>query len=158
MQGALPDPADRSSFEQCRLNFPERQSHGPIYRLHQDLLRLRRDDPVFNRQRADMLDAAPLGRNGLVIRFFDDHGCDKLLVVNFGRGLNLSPPSEPLLALPRDRAWRLLWSSDRLEYGGYGPLSPVSDDGWSIPGESASVLSAAPDETSRGESATPNLE
>ncbi len=149
-QNALPDPADRRNFERCRLDFSERQSHGRIYQLHQDLLRLRRDDPVFNRQRSDLLDAAPLGPDGLVIRFFEDQGCDRLLVVNFGLDLHQTPCPEPLLALPRERNWQLLWSSNRFEYGGFGPLSPVTEEGWLIPGESASVLIAAPRDKSGG--------
>jgi maltooligosyltrehalose trehalohydrolase len=147
-QRALPDPAERRNFERCRLDFSERQSHGPIYRLHQDLLRLRRDDPVFRRQRSDLLDAAPLGPDGLVVRYFEDQGCDRLLVVNFGIDLHQTPCPEPLLALPRERSWQLLWSSNRFEYGGFGPLNPVTDEGWLVPGESAAVLIAAPREKS----------
>jgi maltooligosyltrehalose trehalohydrolase len=116
--------------------------------LHQDLLRLRRDDPVFRRQRSDLLDAAPLGPDGLVVRYFEDQGCDRLLVVNFGIDLHQTPCPEPLLALPRERSWQLLWSSNRFEYGGFGPLNPVTDEGWLVPGESAAVLIAAPREKS----------
>ena len=150
MQAALPDPADPRNFERCRLDLTERQSHGQVYRLHQDLLRLRCDDPVFRRQRADLLDAVPLSADSLIVRYFEEQGCDRLLVVNFGLDLKLTPSPEPLLALPPGRTWEMQWSSNRLEYGGFGPVSPLTEHGWLIPGESAVVLIATPCETSSG--------
>ena len=41
----LADPADPQTFERCKLDFSERQSHAAVYALHRDLLRLRREDP-----------------------------------------------------------------------------------------------------------------
>jgi maltooligosyltrehalose trehalohydrolase len=151
MQRTLPDPTDRRNFERCRLDLTERQSHAPIYRLHHDLLQLRRDDPVFRRQRGDLLDAASLGPDALVVRYFEEEAGDRLLIVNFGIDLNLIPAAEPLLALPRDREWQLSWNSNRPEYGGPGPVSPITDGGWMIPGESASVLTSVPRAISVGE-------
>lgn len=148
IQAALPDPADPRNFERCRLDLSERQSHGQSYRLHQDLLRLRRDDPVFRRQRADLLDAAALSADTLIVRYFEEQGCDRLLVVNFGLDLKLTPSPEPLLGLPPERTWQMLWSSNRVEYGGCGAVSPLTDQGWLIPGESAAVLIARPCESS----------
>src|SRR5581483_25295 len=46
-QAALPDPNLRQTFEACRLDPRERRLDHPHVRLHQDLLRLRRDDPAF---------------------------------------------------------------------------------------------------------------
>jgi maltooligosyltrehalose trehalohydrolase len=46
-QKAVPDPADDSTFERSRLDLSERTRHAAIYRLHQDLLRLRREDQVL---------------------------------------------------------------------------------------------------------------
>ncbi|MBI3866435.1 MAG: DUF3459 domain-containing protein, partial [Planctomycetia bacterium] len=145
VQQSLADPSRLETFERCRPDFSERRTHAESYRLHQDLLRLRRDDPVFRRQRSDLLDAAVLGPDGLVVRYFGGAGDDRLLIVNFGVDLKLSPAPEPLLAPPCDRSWRLLWTSNSLEYGGPGPLLPVSDKNWLIPGECASVLIAVPE-------------
>jgi maltooligosyltrehalose trehalohydrolase len=48
IQALLPNPSDPATFQACKLNFAERQKHGKEYALHRDLLRLRRNDPVFN--------------------------------------------------------------------------------------------------------------
>ena len=58
---SLPDPANISSFERSRLDWSERERHHEWYDLHRDLLQLRRDDPIFARQRADLLEAVALG-------------------------------------------------------------------------------------------------
>ena len=136
-------PADRSTFERCRLNLSERQTHSQSYALHQDLLRLRRDEPVFSRQRADLLDGATLGNDCLIVRYFgetEDH--DRLLIVNLGNDLRCSPAPQALLAPPTERMWETLWSSNRVEYGGVGTPPIETEIGWQIAGESAVVLRA----------------
>ena len=65
-------PATRATFERCKLDFGERASHAAIYRLHQDLLRLRREDPVFRAQSPRGVDGAVLGPEAFVLRFFGD--------------------------------------------------------------------------------------
>jgi maltooligosyltrehalose trehalohydrolase len=137
------EPADRSTFERCRLNLSERQSHAQSYALHQDLLRLRRDDPVFSRQRADLLDGATVGSDCLIVRYFgdtEDH--DRLLVVNLGNDLRCSPAPQALLAPPAERVWEILWSTNGVEYGGVGTPPIETETGWQIAGESAVVLRA----------------
>lgn len=101
-QATVPDPADPLTFEQCKLEPAERDHHASISRLHGDLLRLRRDDPVMAAQRRDRLDGACLGDAAFVIRFFSEHG-DRLLVVNLGVQFSYDPAPEPLLAPPRPR-------------------------------------------------------
>ncbi len=46
-QAALADPAHRLTFERSKLDLTERERHGAAYALHVDLLRLRKEDPVF---------------------------------------------------------------------------------------------------------------
>jgi maltooligosyltrehalose trehalohydrolase len=91
------------------------------------------------------------GSDCLIVRYFEDQGEDRLLIVNFRLDLNLTPAPEPLLALPPGRTWEFSWSSNRLEYGGLGGVSPLTDNGWLIPGESASVLIASHTEMNVGE-------
>jgi maltooligosyltrehalose trehalohydrolase len=135
------EPADRSTFERCRLNLSERQTHSQSYALHQDLLRLRREDPVFFRQRADLLEGATLGPDCLIVRYFGDiSDDDRLLIVNLGNDLRYSPAPQPLLAPPADRVWEILWSTNRVEYGGVGTPPLETDIGWQIAGEAAVVL------------------
>lgn len=139
-QKRLPDPADPETFRGCRLDFSERQAHADVYRLHQDLLKLRRDDPVFQRQQADRIEGAPVGADCLLLRFFGDNGDDRLLLVNFGSDLDYEPAPQPLLAPPAERQWALLWSSNEAIYGGNGTPPVETDEGWHIPGEAAVVL------------------
>ncbi|MFP5286293.1 MAG: DUF3459 domain-containing protein, partial [Thermoanaerobaculia bacterium] len=140
MGACIPDPHEPSTFEVCRLDLSERESHAPAYALHRDLLRLRREDPVFRAQGAGGLDGAVLTPEAFVLRFFNE-GDDRLLVVNLGRDLRLVPAPEPLLAPPADACWEVLWSSEDPRYGGCGAPPPEDrDGGWRLPGQAAVVL------------------
>ena len=68
---------------------------------------------------------------------------DRLLLVNFGTDVNLSPVPEPLLAPPGPEGWRVCWSSEALAYGGTGTAKLATDEGWVLSGESALILSPA---------------
>src|SRR5207253_758689 len=90
------------------------------------------------------VDGAVLSDAAFVLRWLTDEGHDRLLVVNLGRDLHLSPAPEPLLAPPDGMRWETLWSSEDVDYGGCGtaPLE-TTDEGWRIPGEAAVVLKPA---------------
>jgi maltooligosyltrehalose trehalohydrolase len=139
VQARLPDPADPATFIRCKVDFADRTKHGEAYALHEDLLRLRREDPVMRMQGAGGLDGAVLGDDAFLLRFFDDEENDRLLVVNFGRDLHLSPAPEPLLASPADE-WQILWSSEDPNYGGGGTPPLDADENWRLPGHAAVVL------------------
>ena len=85
-----------------------------------------------------------LGPQAFVLRFFGESpggDDDRLLVVNFGPLLELSPAPEPLLAPPTDRRWETLWTSDLPLYGGYGPALVEDEAGrWRLPAEAAVAL------------------
>jgi maltooligosyltrehalose trehalohydrolase len=133
------DPSDEKTFRACKLDFSERQEHADVYALHRDLLRLRREDPVFAAQPPGRLDGAVLGPEAFVLRYFGPAE-DRLLLVNLGKDLQLKVAPEPLLAPPEGRVWSILWSSDSPAYGA-GATPPVeTEDGWRLPGEAAVVL------------------
>jgi maltooligosyltrehalose trehalohydrolase len=135
------DPAAEATFERCKLDFAEVETHSEVYVLHKDLLRLRREDPVISRQGADGLDGATLSDMCFVLRYFSpDHSEDRLLVVNLGMDLELNPAPEPLLAPPEWKDWVKLWSSEDPDYGGCGTPPVDTEENWRIPGESAVVL------------------
>jgi maltooligosyltrehalose trehalohydrolase len=150
MQAEVPDPSSPATFELCKLDPDERRKNAKIHALHRDLLRLRRDDPVFSRQGADGLDGAVLGPAALVLRFFAPAGKaagadgDRLFLLNLGADLHMASAPEPLLAPPLGCRWRLVWSSEEPRYGGSGGPSPEAADGWWIAGRSAMVLSPDP--------------
>ena len=143
-RACLAAPHDPATFERCKLDLSERERHSQVYALHRDLLRLRREDPVFSLQRRRGLDGAVLGPEAFVLRFFDDEGGagDRLLAVNLGADLRLDPAPEPLLAPPEGAQWELLWSSESVAYGGCGATPPDADGGWRIPGHAAVAAKA----------------
>jgi maltooligosyltrehalose trehalohydrolase len=150
VQSQLPSPGDPQTFVRSKLNWLERQSHAATCALHRDLLKLRREDPVFRQQRRGGVDGAVLSGGAFVLRFFGPGGDDRLLLVNFDPDLHLTPMPEPLLAPPEDKQWQMLWSSEELCYGGSGTPPLAADGHWVVPGQAAVVL--APDAMRHGES------
>ncbi len=140
MQERFADPSDPATFERCKLNHAERKSHREIYQLHCDLLRLRREEPVFRAQKRRGIDGAVLSSEAFLLRFFGEGGDDRLLLVNLGVDLHFNPAPEPLLAPPADSGWTTLWSSEDPKYGGTGTPPVDSDENWRIPGHAAVLL------------------
>jgi len=76
----------------------------------------------------------------LVLRFFGDDGNDRLLLLNLGSDITLSPVSEPLLAPPENASWKMKWCSEASCYGGCG-VGPLETEGdWELPAQAAVVL------------------
>jgi maltooligosyltrehalose trehalohydrolase len=73
-----------------------------------------------------------------VLRFFEAHNDDRLLVVHLGS--DLDPAPEPLLAPPEEMDWTILWSSEDLRYGGDSVTSLEDTDNWHLPGHTATML------------------
>jgi maltooligosyltrehalose trehalohydrolase len=139
-RACLVDPGDESVFRRCKLNFEERRLHADLYGMHKDLLRLRREDPVFSAQRPRGVDGAVLGEEAFVLRFFGEGGDDRLLLVNLGRDLHFDPAPEPLLAPPENRLWETIWSSEDPAYGGCGSPYPDGPDNWRLPAHAALAM------------------
>ncbi len=141
MKHLLPDPSNPALFREAKLDMSERQRHAGTYALHRDLMKLRREDPVFRAQRYRGLDGAVLGPDAFVLRFFGEKGDDRLVVVNFGRDLHLDPTPEPLLAPPEFMYLGKSFGRARIpEYGGSGTCPVDTPDNWRIPGHAAVVL------------------
>jgi maltooligosyltrehalose trehalohydrolase len=142
IQAMLPTPSSLETFEKCKLNFLERKLHFQDYDLHRDLLRLRKDDPIFNHARPDAVDGAVINQDAFMIRFFGEEGSydGRLLLVNFGIDIYLSPCPEPLLAPTEGFDWEVLWSSENPRYGGGGIPPLLTNQNWCLLGHSAIVL------------------
>ena len=141
----LTEPASLETFAACKLNHSERKTHREIYEMHRDLLRLRREDPVFSQPRAGRVDGAILGPEAFVLRFFGDKGHDRLLLINLGLDLRLSPAPEPLLAPVEECEWQVKWSSEVPSYGGCGaPALETGNGNWIVLGQAALVLEPRP--------------
>ncbi len=141
---ALPTPDDAETFRRCVLDWTERESHDAMYLLHQELIRLRREDPVLRRVRYRGPEGAVLGAEAFVLRYLDEEAEDRLLLVNLGRELHFSPAPQPLLAPPRGRRWAPIWSSEDPRYGGSGAPPPENEKGvWHLTAECAMLLAPA---------------
>jgi maltooligosyltrehalose trehalohydrolase len=145
MQAALAAPHDPDTFERCKLDWTECDRHDDCWRLHRDLLRLRRTDMAFRRQAPGAVDGAVLGPEAFVLHFdAEREGDERLLVVNFGPDLAVASLAEPLIAPPAGMRYFAQWSSEHPDYGGLGTPDVVTDDGWRVPGHSATVLKPEP--------------
>ena len=88
-----------------------------------------------------------LDDHAFVLRYFSRTHGDRLLVVNLGIGLGLDPAPEPLLAPPAGMRWKTKWSSECVEYGGYGtPPLDAEGQGWRIPAQATVLLEPVPAE------------
>jgi maltooligosyltrehalose trehalohydrolase len=139
----LPDPSEERTFLDCKINWDELQRNGDVLRLHRDLIKLRREDPIFSRQDRSAIEGSVIGPEAFLLRWFDEEGDDRLLFINLGRDYIMYPIAEPLLAPPAGRQWALLWSSDEPRYGGMG--TPTFDNkSWPVLGHAAIVFRAEP--------------
>jgi maltooligosyltrehalose trehalohydrolase len=141
-QKNLADPGSRETFERCKLDWSERESHAWAYELHRDLLRLRREDPAIRQRRADLLFGAVLAERCLALRFMCQAG-DRLLIVNLGADLALQPVAEPLLAPRTGGSWQLVWCSEDLKYGGQAFSEPWCDGKFELAARSSTLLAEA---------------
>lgn len=144
----LPDPDDPATFERSRLDWNERDTHAEAVALHRDLLAIRRQDStIAGAARGDAkIDGAVLSPHVFVLRFSATGGDDRLLFVNLGADLDLSPLPEPLLAPPLGRLWVEQWNSDATTYGGPGRKPLQSQPSWWLSAESAVLLRADAEE------------
>lgn len=157
IQAIQVDPGSEETFNRSKIDLAEREKpgHAEIYRLHRDLIRLRRQEAAFRRvQKRGDIDGAVLGDRAFVLRYFgrpDGGGADmgagedRLLIVNFGTDITLDPAPEPLLAAPPAHRWQMIFTTEHPDYGGSGtaPLE-TEQEGWWIPGRCAVVLKPVP--------------
>jgi maltooligosyltrehalose trehalohydrolase len=146
----LVSPADEETFRQCKLDHAERERHAHVVAMHRDLLRLRREDPVFSRYDSQRMHGAVLGPEAFLLRFLGDAGEDRLIVVNLGATLPLYPMPEPLLAPPAGCRWKLVWTSEDARWGGSGMNEPDGDHSWRLPAHALAVLAPATMEEADG--------
>jgi maltooligosyltrehalose trehalohydrolase len=144
-QQQLPDPGAYETFRRCVLDHTERLRHAPMLALHRDLIALARTPPFLHARRSNV-EGAVLAPECLLLRYLgQEDSLDRLLLVNLGPDLRLTPLPEPLLAPPRGQRWSLAWSSEEPRYGGRGAPDDVENaPAWNIPGGAAVVLRPLP--------------
>lgn len=144
----LADPTLAATFERCKLRHEERLRNAHVLAMHHDLLRLRREDPVFSAQDATRLHGAVLGAEAFALRFLGQRpGDDRLLLVNLGAALPLAVMPEPLLAPPWRTRWTLQWNSEDPAWGGNGIRAFPENATWTLPPHALVVLRADTEDT-----------
>jgi maltooligosyltrehalose trehalohydrolase len=134
-----PHPAERGTFELCKLRYDETERSRQFAQLHRDLLTIRRDDPTIALQGELGIDGATLDDRSFVVRFAGPQDDDRLLVVSLRTDFNLATCTEPLVAPPAGTTWRILWSSEDPDYGGSG-TPEWAESRWKVPGFCALLL------------------
>jgi maltooligosyltrehalose trehalohydrolase len=143
LRALIPDPQDPETFHACVLDLTERERHGGVYRWYQDLLKLRREDPVLRVQDRGRTEAVSLAFPAIAVHRWTEQG-SRLLIANFGPKLDV-----PLARLPgsdrlrTDQDWSLLLESTNARYDGdLREAATYKRDGerrMSIPARSASI-------------------
>ena len=141
---SIDKPYELETFEQSRLDLGERERHAKVYALYRDLIRLRREDPVFSVGHSCHIEGAVLGPAGFLLRYFLGDQ-QRLLLINLGREMHLIPVPEPMLAPPWGCVWETLWTSEKLEFGGSGTPKLDTEKFWRLQGNAAVVLIPVPE-------------
>lgn len=135
----IPAPDNPSTFVESKLKSEDKRNQSAIHRLFQDLIALRRKDPVFKKMQDIKIDGAVLGSDSFLIRYFGGEDGDRVILINFGPDHHFNPGPEPMLVAGQNQKFEVLWSSESLIYGGEG-TPPINVPYWKILGHSAIVL------------------
>jgi len=141
VQAAIPDAVSEKTFRRSQLDWSEEEAHPEAVALHRDLIALRQSlwsEGILKAR----VDGAVLNDRGFVLRYLTGGDQDRLLIVNLGNDMPVSPAPEPLLAPPPGKEWGLEWMSESINYGGGGFATFEPDDGWTLPAQSAALYRA----------------
>lgn len=138
-QDAIIDPKSEEAFNRCKLQWPPDLKHGAMYRLHHDLLKIRREDEVISRQDRHQLQGAVLNERAFLLRYQHQDQV-RLLIVNLGTGFDCSPCPLPHFAPIAGKHWELVWSSQEPSYGGSGTVPAYHEESWQIPANCAQLF------------------
>jgi maltooligosyltrehalose trehalohydrolase len=138
----IPSPEDESAFRACQLGWHETEDGAHAWSLHIDLLALRRTDPVLSRLGTSevQVESSASTATLLVLRYEAALG-ERLLLFNFGQREELLM-NDPLFAPPRGSGWEVVWSSERIKYGGRGIEESFGPGQWILQARCAWLLEA----------------
>jgi maltooligosyltrehalose trehalohydrolase len=135
--GTEADPQAEETFLRSKVDQGERgrPPHDGVRRLFQELLRMRRDDPVVRLQRRDLLRAQALGKKAVAVERWNESGDRRLLIANFGEPVDIKADRFG------EGRWQPALSTAEQRFGGPGaalePLTPGKRI--ALPGRSATV-------------------
>jgi maltooligosyltrehalose trehalohydrolase len=142
VRSRIPSPDDPAAFHACQIAWRETEDGTHAWCLHADLLALRRNDPVLAcLGTSDVgIESSASTATLLVLRYAAAVG-ERLLLFNFGRREELQM-NDPLLAPPHGRRWHVVWSSERMKYGGRGIEESFGPGPWVVDAHCAWLLEA----------------
>ena len=126
MRDSIPDPQAEATFLASKLDLAERKSNAPIYRLYQELLALRRGDPVLSTGDRAATRAFAVGAQIIVVHRWLGTA-QRVLVANFGAATSLPFAETPGLEGMAGADWRLLLSTADQRFGGSGHEAGLCD-------------------------------
>jgi len=137
-QDQILDPCDEAAFYQSKLNFKERTRNQTTYNLYKDLLKIRREDEVFNRQDRSIIDGDVLADLAFCLRYRTQIS-DRLMLINLGQDVELESLPFPLLAPLAHKPWKFFWSSEDIRYDGGGVVNAFHKRKLIIPANSLQI-------------------
>ena len=141
----IPDPQDPKTFQASFLRWQEQkvEPHGSVLRLYKKLLELRRVERALRVRESRCFELDALDDGALLLRRFDPLGSDLLAVFRL-RGPGVHDLRTNPLADARDRSWKMLLTTEDVEFAPNGRLPKVDLQGPIVdfPGPAALLLRA----------------
>jgi maltooligosyltrehalose trehalohydrolase len=128
----MPAPSDEVAFRRCRLQRTDSRHAAESLKLHGDLLRLRRDDPVLSALgTSETAIAASAPTPAVAVLRYERAREERLVLVNLGT-LTTLEMNDALLAAPSGQKWDMTWCSEHADYGGRGIVESFGDGQWTL--------------------------
>lgn len=119
----IPDPQAEETFRRSKLDLSERQRHPGVYALYQELLTLRRGDPVLCQPDRRRTRAVAIGERAVAIYRWNECG-ERLILANFGPPIKKQAVRAALPPEWLDRPWSVALSTREPRFG-LGSVLPV---------------------------------
>jgi maltooligosyltrehalose trehalohydrolase len=128
----MPAPSDEGAFRWCQLQWTDSRNAAESLKLHSDLLRLRRDDPVLSALgTSETAIATSAPTPAVTVLRYERERDERLVLMNLG-SLTMLEMNDPLLAAPAGQRWEMTWCSEHAEYGGRGIVESFGDGQWKL--------------------------
>ena len=140
----MPAPSDEDAFRRCRIDWAESDEATHAWKLHVDLISMRREDPVLaHAGTPEVVIGSSAPTDTVLILRYERQSDERLMLVNLGSSTTLQM-NDPLLAAPPWQRWSLTWCSEHVGYGGRGIADSFGDGPWTLQPHCAWILRNVP--------------
>jgi maltooligosyltrehalose trehalohydrolase len=142
-QREIPDPQAVDTFVRSKLNLEERRDGlgAQVYALYGELLALRRSDAVLRRQDRERLRATAASDSVVLVHMWDGDE-QRLLVANFGNGVDVAPSALGVPGELSQMEWRVVLSTEERRFGGTDDQIRFDESLVSLPPQTVAWLAA----------------